>query len=290
MRFFLLIIASMSIVPFAFANSLDKIKKDGSISVGYRESSIPFSYLDSNAEAIGYSIELCKKVVQDLEKQLGIQKLNIKWVPVTSQTRIPLLTNGTIDLECGSTSNTLERQKQVGFSLNTFLASVRFLTKKGTNAKTLADFKGKTVSTTSGTTSDRYIKAEDAKQKLGLKINVAKDHAEAFLMLETGRAAAFIMDDVLLAGLRANAKKPDDWEIVGTPLATEHYALMLRKDDEKFKKIVDDSLRTLMTSNEIKKLYAKWFESNIPPKKINLNLPLSTSLAELFQSPNDKGN
>jgi glutamate/aspartate transport system substrate-binding protein len=212
-----------------------------------------------------------------------------KLTPVTSQTRIPLMTNGTIDLECGSTTNSLERQKQVAFGVTTFVSPVRMVVKADSGIKTLDDLNGKAVATTTGTTSDRYIKQNEKGHNIDVKNVYGKDHAESFLMVETGRASAFVMDEVLLAGFVANAKNPKDFAIVGPALSTEPYGIMLRKDDPQFKALVDKTLSGLMKSGEINKIYAKWFTSPIPPKNVNLNLPMNAQLQEAIKHPNDKG-
>lgn len=269
--------------------TLQKIKSSGTIVVGHRESSIPFSYLDGNQKPVGYSMELCNKIVDAVKKELKMPALVTKLTPVTSQTRIPLMTNGTIDLECGSTTNSLERQKQVAFGVTTFVSPVRMVVKADSGIKTLDDLNGKAVATTTGTTSDRYIKQNEKGHNIDVKNVYGKDHAESFLMVETGRASAFVMDEVLLAGFVANAKNPKDFAIVGPALSTEPYGIMLRKDDPQFKALVDKTLSGLMKSGEINKIYAKWFTSAIPPKNVNLNLPMNAQLQEAIKHPNDKG-
>lgn len=269
--------------------TLDKIKQSGTIVLGVRDSSVPFSYLDDNQKSIGYSIDLCMKVVDSVKKQLNLPNLEVKMNPVTSQTRIPLMVNGTIDLECGSTTNTLERQKQVAFSVAHYVTSVRMAVKADSGIESLDNLEGKSVVTTSGTTSDRYIKQNEQGKELKINNLYGKDHAESFLMLESGRAQAFVMDDVLLAGLIAQSKNPKDFAIVGTALSVEPYGLMLRKDDPTFKEVVDNTLKNLMQTGEIKTIYAKWFTTPIPPKGVNLNLPISPKLEEAFKQPTDKG-
>ncbi|MGE8355215.1 MAG: transporter substrate-binding domain-containing protein [Microvirgula sp.] len=269
--------------------TLKKVKDKGEIVIGYRESSIPFSYLDGNQKPVGYMMDLCNRVVADVKKELNMPTLVTKLVPVTSQTRIPLMTNGTVDLECGSTTNSVERQKQVAFSVSTYVTSVRMLVKSRSGIKSIDDVDGKSVVTTTGTTSDRYIKQNEKGKQLNIKNVYGKDHADSFLMVETGRAAAFVMDDVLLAGLIANSKSPKDYAIVGPALSVEPYGIMIRKDDPQFKAAVDGTLIKLMKSGEINKLYSKWFTSPIPPRNINLNLPMSPQLKEAVKNPNDKG-
>ncbi len=291
-RFTALAIAAALCATPALADdlpTLQKIKSSGTIVVGHRESSIPFSYLDGSQKPVGYSMELCNKIVEEVKKELKMPALVTKLTPVTSQTRIPLMTNGTIDLECGSTTNSLERQKQVAFGVTTFVSPVRMVVKADSGIKSLDDLNGKAVATTTGTTSDRYIKQNEKGHNIDVKNVYGKDHAESFLMVETGRASAFVMDEVLLAGFIANAKNPKDFAIVGPALSTEPYGIMLRKDDPQFKALVDKTLTGLMKSGEINKIYAKWFTSPIPPKNVNLNLPMNAQLQEAIKNPNDKG-
>jgi len=269
--------------------TLKKIKDTNTIVIGHRESSIPFSYLDDKQQPVGYAMDLCYKVVDAVKKQLNLPNLQVKLNPVTSQTRIPLITNGTIDMECGSTTNSLERQKQVAFGVSYYVTEIRMVTKASSGVKSLSDLNGKAVVTTTGTTSDRLIREHEKGKSIDVKNLYGKDHAESFLMVETDRAAAFVMDDILIAGLIANSKNPKDFVIVGETLRVEPYGVMLRKDDPQFKKVVDDTLSALMKSGEAEKLYNKWFMSPIPPKGINLNLPLGSHLREAFKNPNDKG-
>ena len=271
------------------SGTLKKIKDSGEIVLGVRESSIPFSYLDNNEKPVGYSIDLCMKVVDALKKELKMPNLKVKTNPVTSQTRIPLITNGTIDLECGSTTNSKERQKQVGFSVAHYVTSVRMAVKANSGIKNLDDLNGKAVVTTTGTTSDRHIKQNERGKKIDVKNLYGKDHAESFLMLESGRAQAFVMDDVLLAGLIAQSKNPKAFAIVGPALSVEPYGLMFRKNDPQFKAIVDKTLGGLMKSGQINGIYTKWFMKPIPPKNVNLNLPMSPKLKEAFKNPSDQG-
>jgi glutamate/aspartate transport system substrate-binding protein len=268
--------------------TLKKIKDTGSITLGHRESSIPFSYFDDKQQVVGYSQDLAMKVVDALKKQLNMPNLQVKLNPVTSQTRIPLVQNGTVDLECGSTTNNTERQKQVAFSNSIFIIGTRLLTKKTSGIKDFPDLAGKTVVTTAGTTSERLIRKMNEDQKMGMSIISAKDHGESFLILESGRASAFMMDDALLYGERAKSKNPDQLVVVGTPQSFEAYGCMMRRDDPQFKKAVDDALAAVMKSGEVEKIYATWFLSPIPPKGVNLNFPLSTELKAVFKEPNDK--
>lgn len=273
----------------ALTGTLKKIKDNGSIALGVRDSSIPFSYLDDKQSYQGYSIDLCMKAVSAIQKQLSLSSLNVKMVPITSATRIPLIANGTIDLSCGSDTNNLERQKQVAFAPTMFITANRLLAKKSSNIKSLADMKGKTIVSTSGTSNLKQIISLNAERHLGMRILTAKDHAEAFLMVETGRAAAFAMDDILLASLAANSKSPNDYLITSEALSVEPYGIIERRDDPAFKKAVDTAIANVYKSGEIKRIYAKWFQSPIPPKGINLNVPMSPELKAALANPTDSG-
>lgn len=268
--------------------TLKKIKDTGTITLGHRESSIPFSYYDDKQQVVGYSHELALKVVDAIKQELKMPNLQVRLNPVTSQTRIPLVQNGTIDLECGSTTNNIERQKQVAFSNSIFQIGTRLLTRKDSGVKDFPDLKGKNVVTTAGTTSERLIRKMNEENKMGMNVISAKDHGDAFLMLEGGRATAFMMDDALLFGEIAKARNAAEWAVVGKPQSFEAYGCMMRRDDPQFKKIVDTTLANLMKSDEINKLYAKWFTSPVPPKGLNLNFPMSPELQALFKNPNDK--
>jgi glutamate/aspartate transport system substrate-binding protein len=268
--------------------TLKKVKDDGFISVGHRESSIPFSYYDDKNQVVGYSQDLVMMVVDAVKKKLNLPNLGVKLIPVTSQNRIPLVQNGTIDIESGSTTNNLERQQQVSFSDTMFIIGTRLLVKKDSGIKDFPDLKGKNVVVTAGTTSERIIREMNEKNKMGMNIISAKDHGESFLTLQSGRAVAFMLDDALLAGERAKARKPEDWVIVGTPQSKEAYGMMMKKGDDDFKKLVDEAIAQAETSGEAAKLYQKWFQSPIPPKGLNLDLPMSDDVKELFKHPNDK--
>jgi glutamate/aspartate transport system substrate-binding protein len=267
--------------------TLKKIKDSGTIAVGHRESSVPFSYYDDKNQVVGYSQDLVLKVVGAVKQKLNLPNLQVKLIPVTSQNRIPLIQNGTVDIESGSTTNNLERQQQVTFSNTMFIIGTRLLVKKDSGINDFPDLKGKNVVVTAGTTSERLIREMNDKNSMGLNIISAKDHGESFLTLQSGRAVAFMLDDALLAGERAKAKKADDWVIVGTPQSKEAYGMMLQKGDTQFKKLVDDTIAKAETT-EGEKLYQKWFQSPIPPKGLNLDLPLSDDMKALFKSPNDK--
>ena len=271
------------------SGTLKKIKDSGQITLGVRDSSIPFSYLDDKQSYQGYSIDICMKIVTSIQKELGLTSLNVKMNPVTSATRIPLMANGTVDLECGSTTNNTERQKQVAFAPTTFVTANRLLAKKSAGIKTLADMKGKALVSTSGTSNLKQLVTLNGEQNLGMNIMTAKDHAEAFLMVETGRAVAFGMDDILLASLAASSKAPADYSITTEALSTEPYGIMLRREDPAFKKSVDTAVTNLFKSGEINRIYAKWFQSPIPPKGINLNIPMSEQLKGVIAKPTDSG-
>lgn len=269
--------------------TLKKIKDTGQITLGVRDSSIPFSYLDDKQSYQGYSIDICLKIVTSIQKELGLTALNVKMNPVTSATRIPLMANGTVDLECGSTTNNLERQKQVSFAPTTFVTANRLVAKKSSGIKTLADMKGKALVSTSGTSNLKQFVTLNGEQNLGMNVMTAKDHAEAFLMVETGRAVAFGMDDILLASLAASSKSPADYSITTEALSIEPYGIMLRREDPAFKKSVDTAVTNLFKSGEINRIYAKWFQSPIPPKGINLNIPMSEQLKAVIAKPTDSG-
>lgn len=270
------------------AGTLKKIKDTGVISLGHRESSIPFSYYDDKQQVVGYSHEFALKVVEAVKTKLGMSDLKVKLTPITSQNRIPLVQNGTVDIECGSTTNNAERQQQVAFSNTIFVIGTRLMTKKESGVKDWADLKGKTVVTTAGTTSERLLRKMNQDKNMGMNIISAKDHGESFLTLSTGRAVAFMMDDALLAGERAKSNNPGDFVIVGAPQSHEAYGCMIRKNDPEFKKVVDDAIAKVETSGDADKIYKKWFESPIPPKGLNLNFPESDDIKALYKSPNDK--
>ncbi|MDX2373732.1 glutamate/aspartate ABC transporter substrate-binding protein [Psychrobacter sp. PP-21] len=268
--------------------TLQKIKDSGTIVVGHRDSSIPFSYIaDDPNQPIGYAHDLEMKVVEAVKQKLNMPDLNIRYNLVTSQTRIPLVQNGTVDFECGSTTNNEERQKQVAFSNGFFEIGTRLLTKKDSGIQDFEDLKGQTLVTTAGTTSERYIRQYNDDNQMDTNIISAKDHGEAFLMLENGRADAFMMDDVLLAGEQAKAKNPDEWVIVGEPQSFEIYGCMMRKDDPEFKAVVDEALTNVFSSGEINSIYDKWFLNPIPPKNVNLNFEMSDNLKALIANPHD---
>jgi glutamate/aspartate transport system substrate-binding protein len=268
--------------------TLKNIKETGAVTIGYRDSSIPFSYLDDNQKPIGFALDICYRIVDAIKSELKLDKLEVRLNPVTSSTRIPLLANGTIDLECGSTTNNAERQKQISFTNTHFLTASRFAAKKASNLTTIDDLKGKTVVSTAGTTNIKQLTEANAARNLGITIIPAKEHAEAFLMVETDRAAAFVMDDILLASFIAGSKNPSAYTISKDAFSKpEPYGIMLRKDDLAFKKLVDAATAALLTSGEGQKLYDKWFMSKIPPKGLNLNTPISAELKAEFAKPSD---
>ena len=270
------------------SGTLKKINDNGVIVVGHRESSVPFSYYDNQQKVVGYSQAYSAAIVDAIKAKLNKPDLQIKMIPITSQNRIPLLQNGTYDFECGSTTNNLERQKQAAFSDTIFVIGTRLLVKKGGPIKDFTDLKGKTVVVTSGTTSEVLLHKLNDEQKMEMRIISAKDHGDSFRTLETGRAVAFMMDDALLAGERAKAKKPDNWEILGTPQSKEAYGCMLRKDDPQFKTLVDETIAKAQTSGQAEKWFDTWFKQPIPPKNLNMNFELSDDMKTLFKTPNDK--
>ena len=273
----------------ALTGTLKKIKDSGTITIGHRDSSIPFSYYDDKQQVVGYSMDICMKAVDAVKAELKMPNLKVVLNPVTSATRIPLIANGTIDLECGSTTNNLDRQKQVAFTNTYFVTANRYVAKKSSNIKTLADLKGKTVVSTSGTTNIKWLTEENGKQNLGMNILAAKDHAEAFLMVETDRAIAFFMDDILLYSLVASSKSPADYAVGSEAYSVEPYGAMMPKDDPDFAKVVNTATANLYKSGQINAIYDKWFLKPIPPKGINLNVPESPQLKAAFANPTNNG-
>jgi ABC-type amino acid transport substrate-binding protein len=271
------------------SSTLAKIKASGAITFGYREASFGFSYLDGDAKPVGYSIEICKRIVEAIKTELKLPAIEIKYQAVTSANRIPLVQNGTVDIECGSTTNLVERQKLVAFSPDIFRYNVRTLVKTDSGIKSIADLQGKTVVTTAGTTSFRLLREADKGRSLEVTQLAGKDHTDSFLLVESGRAQAFVLDDILLAGQIANARNPKDFAIVGESLRTENQSLMFRKDDPEFKALVDRVVGGMMKSGEMEKLYNRWFMSPIPPKNININYPLNAETRDAFANPSSKG-
>lgn len=267
--------------------TLARIKERGEMVLGVRDSSVPFSYLDDKQQPVGYSVDLCLRVVDAVKQELKLPSLKVRYNPVTSATRIPLVANGTIDIECGSTVNNVERQQQVSFSYTTFIVGTRFVAKKTNNFKTLNDLKGKTVVCTAGTNTIARVHDLNNKRNLGMTILSGKDHAESFLMVESDRAAAFFEDDILLAGLAANSRNPKEWAISPEGYSVDPYALMLPRGDAGFKRVVDRALADTMKSGAIMAIYDKWFLKPIPPKGVTLNFPLSPALKKAFAKPTD---
>jgi glutamate/aspartate transport system substrate-binding protein len=269
--------------------TLQKIKQEGAITIGYRESSIPFSYLDDKQQPIGFSMDLCARIVDALKTELKMPNLQVKLIPVTPATRVPLISNATVDMECGSTTNTIDRQKQVSFLYTTYLTGTKLLVRKADNVKSIADLRGKSIAVTSGTNNIRFVQAAIDKDSLGISLMNAKDHAESFLLVQSGRAAGFATDDVLLYSLRASSRVPADFEIVGPFLSVEPYGIMVRRDDPAFKKFGDGVLVTLFNNGDFEKIFNKWFLAPIPPKGVNLNIPLPDQLRDIMRNPNDRG-
>jgi glutamate/aspartate transport system substrate-binding protein len=270
--------------------TLKKIQDSGSITVGHRDASIPFSYYDDKQQPIGYAMDLCMRIVDAVKTELKMQKLDVKYQLVTSANRIPLIANGTVDLECGSTTNNLERQKQVSFTITHFLTANRWVTKKSANIKSLEDLKGKTIVSTSGTTNIKQATEINAAKNLGMNIIPANGHPEAFQMVETGRAVAFVMDDILLYTLVAQARTPGDYTISSDAMSLpEPYGIMMRKDDPGFKKVVDNAMTQIYKSGAINGIYDKWFLKPVPPKGINYNVPMSPAFKKVTANPTDSG-
>jgi glutamate/aspartate transport system substrate-binding protein len=285
----LLFAAAFASGTAAQEGTLKKIKDTGSVTIGHRDASIPLSYYDDKQQPIGYAMDLCHRIVDAVKTELKMQKIDVKYQLVTSANRIPLMANGTIDLECGSTTNNLERQKQVWFTITHFVTANRFVAKKSANLKRLEDLKGKTVVSTAGTTNIKQITELNTQKNLGANIISANGHPEAFLMVETGRAAAFVMDDILLYSLVATSKSPKDYAISQDALSVEPYGIMLRKDDTAFKKVVDNAMTQIYKSGQINAIYQKWFEKPIPPKNVNLSLPMSEQLKKVIANPTSSG-
>ncbi|WP_089340439.1 glutamate/aspartate ABC transporter substrate-binding protein [Burkholderia singularis] len=270
------------------AGTLKKIKETGVVGLGIRESSVPFSYSDNQQKNIGYSRDIAAKIIDEIKRQLKLPALIVKEIPITSQNRIALVQNGTIDFECGSTTNTLERQKQAAFSNSIFLYGIRFSTRKDSGIKDFGDLAGKTVATTAGTSDERLLRKLNEDKAMNMTIISAKDHAEAFMNVTTGRAVAFVMDEPLLYGELAKEKNPSAYQVTGTPLVHENYACMMRRDDPAFKQLIDAVIARMQTSGDAEKLYDKWFTQPIPPRGLNLNYPLSPEMRALFRSPSDR--
>jgi glutamate/aspartate transport system substrate-binding protein len=270
------------------AGTLKKIKDTGVISVGHRESSIPFAYYDNQQNVIGYSTDFAWKIVDAIRQTLNMPNLKVKLVAITPQNRIPLVQNGTVDFECGSTTNNLERQQQVAFSDTIFVIGTRLMTKRDSGIHDWTDLRGKTVVTTAGTTSERLLRKMNQDRGMAMNIISAKDHGESFSTLSSGRAVAFMMDDALLAGERAKSNNPNQYVIVGAPQSREAYGCMMRKNDTEFKKVVDDAIAKVERSGEADEIYRKWFQSPIPPNGLDLDFPENDDIKAVFKNPNDR--
>ena len=282
-------VAALAVAGAAHAeDTLKKIKDSGSITEGVRESSGALAFTLGDGKYTGFHYDVCAHIIDDIKKHLGMSKIDVKYQPVTSQNRIPLVQNGTVDLECGSTTNNAARQKDVAFAPALYVEEVRIAVKKNSGIKGIADLNGKTVATTTGTTSVQLLRKNKKAQGMDFKELNGKDHSDSFLLLESGRADAFVMDGQILAGLISKAKNPGDFAIVGEPLSVEPIAIMYRKDDPAFKKLVDDSVRAMAKSGEVAKLYDKWFMQPIPPGNTKVNLPASEATKAAWANPTDK--
>jgi glutamate/aspartate transport system substrate-binding protein len=286
------------VATLAFASSfqaaaqegtLKKVKDGGSITIGHRDASVPFSYYDDKQQPVGYAMDLCARIVEAVKTELKMPKLDVKYQLVTSANRIPLMANGTIDLECGSTTNNLDRQKQVAFTITHFVTANRWVAKRTAKANKLEDLKGKTIVSTAGTTNIKQITEINGQKNLGMNIISANGHPEAFQMVETGRAVAFVMDDILLYSLAAQSRNPKDYAISADALSVEPYGIMLRRDDAAFKKVVDNAMIQTFRSGAINGIYDKWFQKSIPPRNLNLNVPMSEQLKKVVKNPTDSG-
>ena len=274
---------------FAQANdTLAKIKASASVTMGVRESSGALAYTLGDGKYVGFHAEMAERILDDIQKQLGLAKLDIKRQPVTSQNRVPLVTNGTVDLECGSTTNNATRAKDVAFAVTTYVEEVRIATKANSGIQSVKDLNGKTVATTTGTTSVQTLRKNERATGVDFNNVLGKDHADSFLLLETGRADAFVMDGSILAGNISKGKNPADYKIVGEVLSVEPIACMMRKDDPAFKKAVDDSIKRQIADGSLAKLYDKWFIQPIPPTNTPVGLPMSEATKSAWAHPNDK--
>ncbi len=291
MKVTLVAAAALLVTGLAHAQANDtlaKIKSSGAATMGVRESSGALSYTLGDGKYVGYHVEICQKVLADVQKSLGLAKLDVKYQPVTSQNRIPLVQNGTVDIECGSTTNNAARQKDVSFAVTTYVEEVRIAAKAASGITSLAQLSGKKVATTTGTTSVQLLRKHEKASGANFEEVFGKDHADSFLLLESGRADAFVMDGAILAGLISKSKAPADYKIVGEVISVEPIAIMLRKDDAGFKKAVDDSIKAMITSGDIAKLYDKWFNQPIPPTNTKVGLALSDATKSAWAGPNDK--
>lgn len=270
------------------ADTLQKIASSGRVTLGYRESSVPFSYLAGPRQPIGFGVDIYTHLIPALKRATGRSDLEINWQALTSQNRIPLIANGTVDLECGSTSNTAARAKTVAFAINYFYTGPKLLVKQTSGVTDFEGLAGKTVAVTTGTTTMKLLRKMDLERSMNMQLLPGKDHVDSFLLVDAGRAVAFAMDDILLYGQILNAKQPAQWQVVGTPPQVEPYACMLRKNDAAFKQVVDGVITDLMRSGEFERLYAKWFLSPIPPRGRSLNLPMSEALRNNLRNLSDQ--
>ncbi|MFL6660989.1 MAG: amino acid ABC transporter substrate-binding protein [Rhizobacter sp.] len=287
----LLALAAVFAVAAAHAqtnDSLAKIKAAGKVVIGTRDSSAPLAYTTGDGKYTGYHVEICNRIVDAIKQELKMPNLATEYTLVTSQNRIPLVTNGTVDLECGSTTNNKTRQQQVAFAPTTYVTNVRIAVKANSGINSIADLKGKKVVTTTGTTSVQLLRKHERANGVNFEEVFGKDHADSFLLLDSGRADAFVMDDNILAGNIINAKNPADFKIVGETLSEEPIAIMYRKDDPNFKKVVDNAVTAMMKSGEVEKIYNKWFTNPIPPRNVSVNMAMTPSLKDAIAHPSDK--
>ena len=285
---FVLVAALLAAGVVQASGTLDKIKSSGTITLGVRESSGALGFTLGDGKYVGFHTEMAERISSDLRKKLGLSSLTVKFQPVTSQNRIPLIENGTVDLECGSTTNNAARQKQVSFAVTTYVEEVRIAVKANSGITSISQLNGKKVATTTGTTSVQLLRKHERANGVNFEEVFGKDHADSFLLLESGRADAFVMDGQILAGNIAKAKNPKDFRIVGEVLNVEPIACMLRKDDPAFKTAVDDSIKGMIKSGDLAKLYDKWFMQPIPPSNTPVGLPLSEATKAAWANPNDK--
>jgi len=279
--------ASTLLALAAQADTLSKVKESGVVTMGVRDSSGALSYTLGDGKYAGYHVEICQRIIGNMEKAVG-KKLEVKYQSVTSQNRIPLVQNGTVDIECGSTTNNTARQRDVAFVVTTYVEEVRIAVKAASGISSIAQLNGKNVATTTGTTSVQLLRKHERANGVDFKEVFGKDHADSFLLLESGRADAFVMDGQILAGNIATAKNPGDFRIVGEVLNVEPIAIMLRKDDPAFKKLADDTVAALAKSGELAKMYDKWFVQPIPPKNTRVGLPASDATKAAWANLNDK--
>ena len=291
MKYLVALLAALAVALPAMAQegTLKKVKDSGSITIGHRDASLPFSYYDDKQQPIGYAMDLCMKIVDAVKAELKLRKLDVKYQLVTSANRIPLMANGTIDLECGSTTNNIARQEQVWFTMTHFVTANRWAYKKSAKLGKLSDLKGKTIVSTAGTTNIKGMTEINAARNLGMNIISANGHSEAFQMVETGRAVAFAMDDILLAGLVAQSRAPGDYAISAEATSVEPYGIMVRKGDKAFKAVADRAMTNVYKSGQIKAIYSKWFEKPVPPKGVNLKLPMTAAFKKVVAKPTDSG-